>query len=289
MEVCLVSFEPLDIRIECPKGSLLSDIAFNAGVELVSVCGNQGLCGKCLVRILNGLVSPPTEAEGEHLDPLKIAQGYRLACQTRVLQDVRVLVPQESYQKTRRLEISGIEGPVSFEPVVQEYSIDLSLPSLQDPRSDWTRLKEELTRRTGRQGIFSDLTVMRRMPGLLRENGWRLRVSLRGREMIDLRPPDKNPLGLALDIGTTKIAAYLVDMENGRTSKVLGVTNPQMVYGEDVMSRIGWAVKDQGTRLHQSLVSCLNRLIQKLGPEPDRIVEAVIVGNTAMHLSLIHI
>lgn len=283
MRSCQVEFEPSGIRAKCTVGTPVSEVAREAGVGLLSVCGGQGRCGQCRVCIMAGAVSPPTETERGLIGAAQIADGYRLACKTRVLGDIKVDVPPASRLRAQRLQLVGAESHVPFEPAVEDCLLALSPAGLDDPRPDQARLAEDLETTYGRRVATTDLMALRRLAPLLRDNRWRVRVSMRGQEIVDVRPPDQRPLGLAVDLGTTKVAAYLVDLETGETLAVEGIMNPQIAYGEDVMSRISWAMENGGARLRQVLVESLNELIEKLCAEPDRIVDMTLVGNTTMH------
>lgn len=286
---CKVDFEPLDLQVECAHGTLLSEVAREAGVSLISVCGSNGLCGRCRVRIVSGAGSPLTEVERELLSEYEIAEGYRLACQTSILENIKVYLPSTSLIADQKLHVAGVELKVPFDPPVEEYLVAITPGSMDDPRSDWDRLVEELDRISGRRMKTIDLIALRRFSYLLRENGWKTRVCVRNEEVIDFQPLDKGPLGLAIDLGTTKIAVYLVDLLTGKTLVSEGMTNPQRVYGEDVMSRISYAMRDGGTRLRQVVIEGLNELISTLCPEPERIVEVTLAGNTAMHHLLLEL
>jgi len=278
-----IDFEPIGIRVPCTEGTFISDAAREAGVPLVAVCGGQGLCGRCLVRIVEGETSPPTATELDCLSPTQLEEGYRLACLTRVLSRVKIDVPVASQLATQRLEVDGVEVPVSFEPPVQDYVAVPPESTLQDSRSDWARLQAELASRTGIRDLRGDLFAVRRLPQILRTDNWRVRATVRGNEVVDVRPVSAGPLGLAVDIGTTKVAGYLVDMETGRTLASAGITNPQIAFGEDVMSRISVAMSGGGAQLHRSIIDGLNELATHLCVDTSRIVEVVLVGNTAMH------
>lgn len=278
-----IDFEPIGIRVSCAEGTSISDAAREAGVPLASTCGGRGLCQRCLVRIAEGETSPPTATELERLSPMQLADGFRLACLTHLLSNVKVDVPVSSRLARQRLEIDGVEVPVSFEPPVQDYIAVLPESTLRDLRSDWTRVRDELTSRAGTPNLCGDLFAVRRLPQILRADNWRVRATVRGNEVVDVRPISAGPLGLAVDIGTTKVAGYLVDMETGQTLAAAGITNPQIAFGEDVMSRISTAISGAGTQLHQVIIDGLNELAASLCDDTSRIVEVVLVGNTAMH------
>lgn len=282
-----IEFEPVGRRGECPADASLLDAAQQLGVALISLCGGAGTCGRCKVRILTGEVSPPTASERELLSAKELEQGYRLACQTQALSNVKVHAPPESLSTPQRTQVEGQEITVPPEPLVRGYDLRLSLPSLAKPQADAERVLLALPEQHGVQCGGVDIEVLRGF-GALRE-AETLRVALRGGEWIATLPAASPLLGLAVDLGTTKIAAYLLDLETGRTLASRGVMNPQISYGEDVITRITRIHQNPGeAQLMQSLVvEALNGLAEELtaevGAEPAQIVEAVVVGNTAMH------
>jgi len=280
---CYVTFKPLGQKIECTQGTPLSEVAREAGVRLRSVCGGKGLCGKCKVKVTAGEVSPLTGAEREHLSKEEIADGNRLVCQVLVLSDIAVYVPPESLSISQKLQLAGAEVEVPFEPVVEECLVALEPPSIGDAQSDFERLAQALQNQQRKAVITADLIALKKIPALLRENNWKIRVSVRNGEVVDVRPLNKSPFGLAVDLGTTKIAAYLIDLEDGNTLASDGIENPQIAFGEDVITRISYAMEHGGITLQQAVIEGLNQLIAKLCPEPERIVEITLVGNTVMH------
>jgi uncharacterized 2Fe-2S/4Fe-4S cluster protein (DUF4445 family) len=289
-----VDFEPLGFRARVAPGATLMDAARQGGVGLNAICGGTGTCGACRVRVMDGQVTPPTTAEERAL-----AGGFRLACQTRVLSDVRVYVPPTTMAFSQRMQVEGREQVVELDPLVRAFDVTLVPPGLADLRADMTRLRDALHRQHGIAVDRFDHVVMRQLPVLLRKNGWNLRVVIKrdkkdetdqqSAKIIAVAPPGDAPLGLAVDIGTTKMAAYLVNLESGETLAAAGAMNPQIAYGEDVMARIAYAMKEeaQARELQSMLVAGLNDLIRQLCAQAEHssaeIVEAVLVGNTCMH------
>jgi uncharacterized 2Fe-2S/4Fe-4S cluster protein (DUF4445 family) len=282
-----IEFEPLGLGCRSALGSSLLEATREAGVGLAALCGGQGRCGRCKVQVVSGAVSPLSAVEKELLSEKELALGFRLACQVRVRGDIRVLVPLESLTADQRMQIEGLELPVPVEPAVVAYDLRLPPPTLEDLRSDGSRLQARLAEEYGLADLSFDFELLRRLPDLLRGNEWSGSVALRGREVIGFLPQGQELLGLAIDLGTTKIAGYLVDLVTGQLLAAKGVLNPQIRYGEDVMSRISYAMKEGATRLQEAVVGALNDLAQVLcgecGLEVDQILEAVVVGNTAMH------
>ena len=284
-----IEFEPVGRRGECPVGSTLLDCARQLGVDLVSLCGGEGTCGRCKVQILAGDASEPKASEGEFLTPEELAEGYRLACQTIPWGDCKVYVPAESLSAPQRTQVEGEETSVNPEPLVRTHLVVLSPPSLDDLRADAERLLGALAQQHGAMAFTADLAALRELPTRLRGNNWQARVALRDKEIVALLPPATRPLGLAVDLGTTKIATYLVDLETGQTLACKGLMNPQISYGEDIIARLAFAKRtpSQAARLQELVVVALNQsaaeMCAEVGAEPAEIVETVVVGNTAMH------
>jgi uncharacterized 2Fe-2S/4Fe-4S cluster protein (DUF4445 family) len=218
-----ILFEPYGLRIPLPSGGTILAAAQKAGIGLIAVCDGLGTCQQCIIRLADGELNTVSEIERQFFSELKLASGYRLACQAVPTSDATIEIPPDSTPTKQRLQVEGFDVDIQPDPV-----IDLV-----------------------RQG---------------------------------------QPLyGLALDIGTTKLAAYLVDLESGHTLALGGTSNPQIAYGEDVISRIAYANRSvvETTKLHEVLVEGINDLVAEIcqASELDRhhILDAVAVGNTAMH------
>lgn len=284
-----IIFEPLGRSVTGTEGTTILQAAWDAGVPLASVCGGEGSCGRCQVMILSGTTSPLTSTEQSLLTDAEIAAGLRLACQTTIRGDLRVNIPPHALVAQQRLQVAGLEPAVSLEPVVAAYTVTLPQPTLADLRSDLTRLTDSLHATGDFDRLDTDLCVGRELPALLRQTGWQATVAVRDHEIVAVRPPGETLLGVAVDLGTTKIAAYLVDLSTGATLASAGVMNPQIAYGEDVMSRIAYAQEAAGgaERLRQAVVHALNGLIaglcQQAGRSPESVIEVTLVANTAMH------
>lgn len=283
-----VDFEPLGRRLQVDRNVSILTAAQQAGVGLASICGGKGTCGRCKVQVLEGQVSPLSETEGKKLTSDEIARGYRLACQTEVLSELKLHIPPQSLTATQRTQVEGQELTVPVLPVVVGCDFQLSPPTLEDIRSDVNRVRDHLTP-LGLSDLSVDFAVLRQLSTHLREWGWSGTIGLRGQEVVSLNPLGRKPLGLAVDVGTTKLAGYLVDLGTGQTLAMAGAMNPQIAYGEDVMARIAYAMEgeEQAVTLREAAVGAVNDLARNLciqsGHLPEEIVEAVVVGNTAMH------
>jgi uncharacterized 2Fe-2S/4Fe-4S cluster protein (DUF4445 family) len=284
----IIDFKPIGQRVEITLGKSLLEAAQSAGVELVSICGGQGSCAGCRVRIMSGSLSSPTLEEESVFTPTELAEGYRLACQARPLTDVKVDVPPESLATAQRLQVEGQGVKVAGKGIITPADLVLEPASLTDLRSDTTRLRDAL-QIEGYASVFFSPDVLFNLSGFLRGQNWRVRAALRGDRVVALLPEDTRILGLAVDVGTTKVAAYLLDLESGDVLAVRGAMNPQISYGEDVISRIDYSNENEDGRetLQGRVVATLKGMIAEMCGEadvlPEQIVEAVIVGNTAMH------
>ena len=284
-----IDLEPIGRRGPCPEGATLLDAARALGVDLASVCGGRGTCGRCRVQIVAGEVTPVTLREEEELATAELAQGYRLACLAAPRSDCRVHVPPASLTALQRTQLEGLEVSADVRPAVANCVVQIASPSLEDLRGDDERLCGAVAAVSGITAILPDLEVARQASAQLRRLGWQARVTLRGCEVAHVAAVDAPWLGLAVDIGTTKLAAYVVDLASGQTLAARGAMNPQIAYGEDVITRLAYAGRGlpEAARMQTLLVDSLSQLAAEacasIGAQPTAIVDAVAVGNTAMH------
>jgi len=290
-----VDFEPIGRRVAVPAGSTIMEAARQAGVALSVDCGGKGTCGRCRVRIMQGRVTPPTAAEVKRLGQNLLQKGWRLACQVEAESSLKVHVPLESMRGAQRLQLGGLQPDVAVEPIQRAVEVALSPPTLEDARADMVRLLDVLEQVPGGNRLKFDITVGRSVPEILRRDRWRAKAWIRGHEVCAVTSPDETPLGMAVDLGTTKIAAYLVDLLSGKTLASGGAMNPQIAYGEDLMSRIAYANEGEWreAELSHAVVEALNKLLAELCAEvrrsPRDVLEMVVVGNTAMHHLLLRL
>ncbi len=285
-----IDWQPLGRHVTVPEHTTLLEAAQACGVELVAVCGGTGTCATCRVRVMSGELSPVTASEDFELGDA-IGQGYRLACQAEALSDVRVDVPPESLTTPQRTQTEGTGVAIDLDPCVTAIDVKLPVPDFNDLRSDSARLLDAI----GSAANSIDYAALIDLSDRLRANDWTVRATIadRGdradRVVMAVTPWHTPLLGLAVDVGTTKLAAYLIDLQSGATLARLGAMNPQIAYGEDVISRIAYANQNPNGRenLQHKLIEALNKIVGELcatiGAAREEIVEAVIVGNTAMH------
>ncbi len=293
MKTHKVNFEPLGRSGRCRTNESLLACAHRLGVGIISLCGGKGNCQSCRVQVLSGTVSEPTANERKAFFRQQLKEGWRLACQTYPTSDCRLNLPPDSLTSLQRVQVEGQEVAVPPEPIVSAYQVKLSIPSLADPQADADRLLKVLNRQYHLHCHAIDISALRKLSPQLRSWDWQCRASVRAGEVIAFGPWPSRQLGLAVDLGTSKISGYLVDLGSGQTLAAKGVTNPQASYGADIISRISYAMKSpgKGVRLQKLVVKAINQLVIDLcaeaGAEAEEIVEAVVVGNTAMHHLLV--
>ena len=309
----LIDLEPIGRRIEVQAGASLLEAAQQAGVDLVAACGGMGICGTCRVRPVRGEFNPLTPGEEEQLDAAQIASGSRLACQAVPRSDARVEIPPESLPAPQKMQIDGRQAAVTLQPAVRAVDLTLEPAGLHDLRSDLSRVQDGLAGTDLVQGrdarspvpsvstpvakspLSGDLAALEQLSVELRQNQWNVRLALKDSRLVGTFARGTPLLGLAVDLGSTKLAVYVVNLESGVTLAQSGVMNPQISYGEDVVNRIAFANRGEGNRrmLQERVMEVLNRtaagLCARADADPDQIVEAVVVGNTAMHHFFTHL
>ena len=273
-------------------GTSLIEAVGKAGVILDTPCGGQGRCGKCRVQIV-GSPHPPSAADRDSLAAEDLDQGYRLACQTKVLSDLIVRIPDQARMFQQKILTAGVGREVRLDPNVTKRAVIVPAPSLEDQRSDFDRLVGALDDRV--RGVWAELDVMRSLPAALRQGGSQVTITLEGREIIGIDSGDTTDrlFGVAFDIGTTTVVGMLVDLRTGHEAAVAARTNPQVVYGDDVVSRIRFANDNPAglRQLQKTILDCVNEIIGELaakaGIDADSICEATFAGNSTMdHLLL---
>ncbi|MFW6102076.1 MAG: ASKHA domain-containing protein [Chloroflexota bacterium] len=290
-----IDFEPVGRRGECQKNESLLACARQLGVGINSICGGKGTCDSCKVQVISGTVSKPTPNEHAAFTPQELKEGWRLACQTYPTNNCKIAVPTESMTTPQRVQVEGLELKVSPEPSVRVYQIKLSAPSLEDSQADADRLLEALNQQHKLRCTKIDIGALRTIPDRLRSWKWKSQAVVRNGEVIALHSPTNRQLGLAIDLGTTKVAGYLIDISSGQTLAAKGIMNPQISYGEDIISRITTVVHspDNAATLQKLAVDATNELCTDLcteaGAKPEEILETVVVGNTAMHHLLLRL
>jgi uncharacterized 2Fe-2S/4Fe-4S cluster protein (DUF4445 family) len=292
---------PSSQETQVPAGTLISDAAQQAGVDLQVPCGGQGRCGRCAVVVEDGTVRRRTT---QRLSPEDVAAGFALACQTTVESDVVVRIPpQERIERRLKEGKRAAEVTLPFpydlpDQPLRKYAVTLERPSLQDQTDDWSRLQRELARRYDLRGLQASLPALRRLGHALREGNWSVTVVIEldtwdrpdgPPRLIDVLPGEhlESLWAVAIDIGTTSNVVWLVDLISGEVMAQQIDYNGQIARGEDVISRIIYASKGDGLEELQRLVlGTLNRLLKQAAEarsiSTEHIYKAVVAGNSTM-------
>ena len=293
----LVVFQPSGKRGYIEEGKTLLEAARELGVDIESICGGKLICGKCAVEVEDSAkakkqsLTPPSEEELSVLSKKGLGGNYRLACNARVRGEVVAYVPETS-RRTRQIIRKAIRKRViPVKPAIRKCYVELSAPGLDDLRADSERLLDELRQSHSLTGLSIDYQALCELPDVLRSANWKVTVSVwMEREILRVEPGYvERSYGVAIDVGTTSVGGYLCDLESGEVLAADAIMNPQVTYGEDVMSRITYTmVNSQGlATLQIAIVKGIRDLLEKVtaqaGITPPDISEAAIVGNTAMH------
>jgi uncharacterized 2Fe-2S/4Fe-4S cluster protein (DUF4445 family) len=285
-----IEFQPLGIRGEISSEQSLLECARELQLDLISVCGGAGTCGKCRIRVIKGAVSELQNEEQDALSRDEIQRGFRLACRTYAKENLLIEIPAESLSAPQRLQVEGSIGPIRVDPIVRKVDVSLTAPSLSDAEGDDERLYQGLEGQHGVLCTAIDRGLLSSLSSVMRKNDWHVSAKVRASEVISVSSRGNRSMGVAIDLGTTKIAGYLVDLETGQTLAAKGVANPQISYGEDVIARMNRALvsSKDALALQTLVVDSLNTLCKELCQQipdatPSDIDEFVIVGNTAMH------
>lgn len=295
-----IRFEPEGRIVKVQRGENLRLLANSSGVFIRSDCNGDGTCGKCRVIVAEHGVSlgDLTYSERDLLTEREVRQGYRLACQVSVKEDLVVRIPEETGLRIRQVQSTGLERETLLDPSVKKVHIKITEPTLSDVLPDSERLIEALRRDGNLPDLCIDPDLLPILPRLLRECEWDVTAVLPtlGHVCAIERGDTTSQLyGYAVDIGTSKLVGVLVDLSAGKTVSTLFVENPQLVYGEDIMSRMSYAMKahENSLQLKSSVLSAINQLLERscadAGITPSQVYELVIVGNTAMHHFLLGI
>ena len=287
-----VIFQPFGRQVAVAEGRTVLEAAQQAGIEMTSPCGGHGTCGGCRVEITRG-TPPPTDAGAERLTAEELGRNVRLACQTRVTQDMTIVIPRESLLFDQQILETGIAVNVELDPNVRRVPLKMPEPSVDDQRSDADRLTDALAE----QGVEAtvDLALARELPDRLRRADFSGTAVVLADRVVQFDRGDSSAAnyGVAVDLGTTTIVAALMNLATGQEVAVASCGNPQAAHGDDVISRIMYA-QESATRLRelqQLAVGAFNKLIDELCEKADlkrtSIYELVLVGNTTMtHLIL---
>jgi len=289
-----VTFQPSGRRGSAAAGTDLLSVSRGLGVEIESACGGKGTCKKCRVRIESApeSLSPPTDVERNALGAEGLAAGMRLACQSRIVGDVKVFVPETSRRTRQVVRKEAGKRTVPLAPAVKTYPVKLEVPTMRDATADAERLLSGLEVQHGLTGLEFDFPVLQTLPSACRDGSWDLvAIVWEDRKIVEVRAAaDARPvLGLAVDVGTTTIAAYLCDLTTGAILTTESAMNPQVAFGDDLIARLHYVIHHEGglQELQRTVMGEVNNLAAKAAATASAAVtdifDVVMVGNTAMH------
>ena len=323
-----VILQPSGRRGQVDEGTSIRAAARDLGVEIESICAENATCGKCMILIEEGRFEKYNiDSRREHLSPVGTEErayltrrpkllkdkGWevgqvRLSCQCKVLGDVLINVPEESRGNKQIVRKTASERAIEIKPSVRKYYVSMSPPNLERPIADWERLAQGLETSIGlvRRGeenlprwfdLDIDYQCLRTLSSTLREAKWNVTVSVwQDKEVIEVQAGYvEDSYGAAVDIGSTTVALYLCNLRTGELLAAESEMNPQIVYGEDVMSRIQYSIehKDGLEKLHKAIISTLNKLLKQAAHtaniKTSEILEMVLVGNSTMHHLLLNL
>ena len=276
--------------VEAPAQATLKEVMNNAGINFDFPCGGRGRCGKCKIRIVAGANEPQAE-DKRALTEEELAAGVRLACVTRVTNDLEVEFLSDK-NISHRILLSSLNRTAKVEPHIIKRYVEVDKASIYDLRTAWQRIKDHLAAQGDQhEATKARVTVLRRIPDVLQNSEHKITAVLYKDEIRGLEPGNTSEklLGMAFDIGTTTIAGYLMDLYTGKELSVASTLNPQTQFGADVISRITHANQDPNglKELHRVVTRAVNDLIgeavQKAGVARDDVYAVSIVGNTCMH------
>ena len=285
-----VTYLPFDRTTRVPPGTTVFSAAHWIGLPIDSTCGGRGTCGKCKVRVIKGLADAET-ADHRQLRPQEIEDGWRLSCQARIYEDMVCEVPQ--LLRVPKAATMGLGRLVILDPNVRKVYLELKEPSLEDQRSDVARLKDALTEEG--HDMLAAVAVLRTLPHVFREAGFRVTAVLAGEHLVAVEPGDTTGdcYGVAFDVGTTTLVGTLMNLRTGMAASVLSTLNGQAPFGADVISRISHGMNGPEAikELQEAVVATMNAILVELyretGVSPEKTYEAVVVGNvTMLHLLL---
>jgi len=318
-EKARVIFQPSGRRGEVLKGTSILEASRQLGVDIETLCGGRRICGKCKVRIEEGYFDKYgvdsgkdhagawQEEEGKFITPAQRQEGYRLGCCAQVEGDLLVFVPEESRAGKQVVSKAARDIPIEWDPAVKHYYIEVPKPTLEKPTGDLERLLEELSAKHGLNGLGIDYRCLISLPVRLREIEGKVTAAVwMDEEIIRILPGENaNSYGIAIDVGTTTMAAYLCSLATMEVVETVSMMNPQCKYGEDVMSRISYHVsnKDGLQKMNADIIEAINTLVARAcesthPPQekdkrmdydgypcltPTDIMDMTIVGNTTMH------
>jgi uncharacterized 2Fe-2S/4Fe-4S cluster protein (DUF4445 family) len=286
-----IDFEPMGLSTMVPAGTAITDAADHMDIPMRTDCGGKGLCAKCrVIASPASSLSPLTESELDVFSPSEIKQSYRLGCQALIIDDLTVTLPKQAIDTGEAIEKGISQKSYSCDPMVRRIPLPTATLPTHLAGADLIGLiLARIKKATGRQLRFEDIAALRQLSEVGTE-GQALTIVYRKSRGVTAVIAGNSPrsLGVAIDAGTTTLAAYLCDFATGHVLAKAASSNPQRRYGEDIISRISYANENKhglltlNHRIIDALNHLVNRCLDQIGADPSEIDEAVIAGNTTM-------
>ncbi|MBD3187658.1 DUF4445 domain-containing protein, partial [Candidatus Bathyarchaeota archaeon] len=315
---CVLILEPVSKRVNVARGSTVYDALVALNYPIGALCGGAGTCGKCRIHVVNSRnnLSPPSEAENSKLGSEQLDAGMRLACQARILDDTRVMLSDEILPSKNRILVEsdiaalGISLDTKPDPVINAFELTIPEPTIHDPVADFSRVLSQLSKKNGGkaletiQGIDAlAMTRMKDLPSTIRSSSGKITVITRRFLYPELGKFEdvfsiismergwhaREVFGLAIDVGTTTIAGYLINIPSGELAAISAILNPQVAIGEDVISRMTHVMNHEGGtgRAQELVIRAINTILDETCKmakiKQGQVKEICVVGNTAMH------
>ncbi len=304
-----VIFTPSGMRGEFKKETSLLASAQQTGADLDSVCGGNGICGRCKILVSEGdfakfgfsssrtHLSEPTSIERAYFSAKELEKGYRLACNAHLKDNVVIDIPPESQVQQQLVRKAAGKLNVEAAPAIKLVTIDVTEASMHDQTGDLERIQEQVEFETEIENINVDLQTLAQIQVALRKGSWKITVAIAHNEsIVAVWPGEQTKLyGIAIDVGSTSIAAHLSDLDTGENLATTGQMNPQIRYGEDVISRVSYIMMNPGgevdltAAVRETINTLVQQLIEQSGVDASAILDMVLVGNPIMHHLLLGI
>ena len=299
----LVVFTPSGKRGRFPVGTPLLQAARALGVDIDSVCGGRGICGRCQILVAEGefakhgissradSLTPLSEPEIRYAKRQTLADGRRLSCSAKLLRDVVVDVPASSQVHRQVVRKEADTRDIKLNPLIRLHYVEVQQPDMHDPSGDLRRLMDALESEWQLSGLECDLSTLQVLQPVLRAGQWKVTVAVHaGKQLIGVWPGfHEKAYGMAVDVGSTTIAAHLCDLLSGELVAAAGVMNPQIRFGEDLMSRVSYSMMNPGgfvqmtSAVREALSALAAEVAASAGVTAQDILECTIVGNPIMH------
>jgi uncharacterized 2Fe-2S/4Fe-4S cluster protein (DUF4445 family) len=304
----LIVFTPSGKRGRFALGTPVLQAARALGVDIDSVCGGRAICGRCQITVGEGEFAKHAISSGaEHLSEVSAVErryeakrglkpGRRLSCQTRILGDVVVDVPPESQVHKQVVRKRAEARVIEIHPIVRLHYVEVEEPDMHKPSSDLERVYRGLAEQWNVEGLSTNFDVLRGLQKALRQGEWKITVAVHsrlpggGKEIIAVWPGYyEKAFGLAVDIGSTTIAAHLTDLASGEVTASAGIMNPQIRFGEDLMSRVSYVMMNPGgdreltAAVREAINTLAGQVVTEAGIALEDVLDIVLVGNPVMH------